>query len=240
MKIHKCIFLGLCLLIFSCAEKEVKNFSGEGAMLKELRKAIAKDSLNSIRENNGKYFSKELLGSNNRIIEKYLKLYYSDFTCGILFYEDSFLKSEFEGTSIIKGIRGNKKRDTVYVVPPFNYCEEGESYYFFDETLPRLYTESGCCHPENFFVIEDIDEDNIREIGIYYSACSGRYKSLNVYSLKKNTWKLIGRSTFDSLTQDPIDVKFESLVKKTAKNHFKMCHFIDGETRWESFEMKSS
>jgi hypothetical protein len=123
-------------------------------------------------------------------------------------------------------------------MPMFNYCDDGESYCFFDKTLPRLSTDSYCCQPGNLFVIDDIDEDGIREIGIYYSSCSGRYKSLRIYSLKQNNWKEIGTSDFDILTQDPTQVNFRNLVRKISKKKFKICNFIEGQTKWETITMK--
>src|SRR5690606_20703942 len=105
-------------------------------------------------------------------------------SCKIKTYTIKELKENFEGIQIVKNIRNFRKPDTIFVMPPFNYCEQGESYCFFDKSLPRLTTDSYCCQPNNLFVVDDIDEDGVCEIGIYYSTCAGRYKSLKIYSLK--------------------------------------------------------
>ena len=97
-------------------------------------------------------------------------------------------------------------------MPSFNYCDGGEFILFFWQNPNK--TLHWLCHPENLFVCPDIDEDGINEIGIFYSSCVSRYKSLRIYSLKQNQWTEIGTSTFEVLTQDPTKVKFESLIKK--------------------------
>jgi len=202
-----------------------------------IKKPINSDSLKIILKRNMDFFADTLLKGNRTIIQAYMSKYQVD-TCGINTYNDSSLKSEFEGIKIVKGINRDKNTDTVFVVPTFNYCDDGESYCFYDKTLPRLQTDSYCCHPENLFVIEDIDEDGTREIGIYYSSCASRYKSLRIYSLKNGQWKEIGCSTFDILTRDPQNIKLNKLVRKITKGKFKICNFIDGRTKWETITMK--
>ncbi len=195
------------------------------------------DSLTSILNSNKQYLKDSLLRDNFGVIENYFSIYQSD-TCIILTHKNSELKEEFEGIRILKGIKNDKQNDTVFVMPPFNYCDDGESYCFYDKTLPRLYTDSYCCHPDNLFVCNDIDEDGISEIGIFYSSCSSRYKSLRIFSLKNGQWKEIGTSDFDVLTQDPDKVRFEKLVKKLSKGTFELCNFNEGQTKWETIKMK--
>jgi hypothetical protein len=50
--------------------------------------------------------------------------------------------------------------------------------------------------------------------------------------------KKFGSSDFDVLTQEPDKVRFEKLVKKISKGKFKICNFIEGQTKWEIIEMK--
>jgi len=178
-----------------------------------------------------------LLKGHAAVIQNYARKYHRD-TCGTLTYKNSRLKEGFEGVKAIKSIYINKKADTVFVMPPFNYCDEGESYCFYNNALPRLYTESNCCHPNNLFVLQDIDEDGIREIGIYYSSCTSRFKSLNIYSLKRGHWKEIASSTFDTFMKDPAKTRFSSLVRKISKGKFKICDFAEGQTKWETVVMK--
>jgi hypothetical protein len=229
------LILTLLTLTFSCKFKEKQNI--EKTIKTDNRQIYKNGSLTDILISNKQFIKDSLLKEKFDIIDNYFSLYQSD-TCGILTHKNSELKKEFEGIRIVKGIRTDKKSDTVFVMPNFNYCDDGESYSFYDKTLPRLYTDSYCCQPDNFFVCSDIDEDGIREIGIYYSSCTSRYKSLRIYSLKQNNWKEIGTSDFDVLTQDPTKVKFSDLVRKVSKKKFKICNFIEGETKWKTITMQ--
>ncbi|MFT3844415.1 MAG: hypothetical protein QM725_05135 [Lacibacter sp.] len=195
------------------------------------------DSLTSIFNSNKQFLKDTLLKDKFGVIDNYFSKYQSD-TCGIFSHKNSELKEEFEGIRIVKGIRTTKQKDTVLVIPNFNYCDDGESYCFYDKTLPRLYTDSYCCHPDNFFVCTDIDEDGTNEVGIFYSSCSSRYKSLRIYSLKNDTWKEIGIGTFDIMTKDPTKVKYSDLVKKIGKDKFQICNFNEGQTEWETITIK--
>lgn len=229
------IILTLLTLTFSCKFKD--KTSVVETKTTDNDTIYKNDNLTSILSSNKQYFKDSLLNENSGIIDNYFSLHQVD-TCGILTHKNSELKEEFEGIRIVKGIRTDKQSDTVFVMPTFNYCENGESYCFYDKTLPRIYTDSYCCHPDNFFVCNDIDEDGINEIGIFYSSCASRYKSLRIYSLKKNTWNEIGFATFDVLTKEPTKVKFSDLVKKVSKNKFQICSFNEGQTRWETIKMK--
>ncbi|MCP9764066.1 hypothetical protein [Lacihabitans soyangensis] len=228
------IILTLLILIVSCKFKKKTDIVDT----QRTNNSVSKnDSLTYTLISNKQYFKDSLLKDKTGIVETYFSLYQSD-TCGILANKNSKLKEEFEGIRIVKGIKTNKKNDTVFVMPNFNYCDDGESYYFYDKYLPRLQTDSFCCHPENFFVYKDIDEDGFNEVGIFYSSCLSRYKSLRIYSLKKNTWNEIGIASFDIMTKDPTKVKFDNLVKKIGKNKFQICNFYEGQTEWKTIEMK--
>jgi hypothetical protein len=226
--------LTLLSLTFSCKFKDKTSVVESKTTDKDT--IYKNDSLTSLINANKQYFKDSLLNDKSGIIDNYFLLYQVD-TCGILPHKNSELKEEFEGIRIVKGIRTEKQSDTLFVMPTFNYCDEGESYCFYDKTLPRLYTDSYCCHPDNFFLCSDIDEDGINEVGIFYSSCASRYKSLRIFSLKNRQWKEIGTSDFDVLTQEPDKVSFEKLVKKISKGKFKICNFIEGQTKWEIIEM---
>jgi hypothetical protein len=196
-----------------------------------------KDSLKVAFKKNIDFFANVLLKRHSVIIRNYIRKYQPD-TCRVIAYKNNDLKEDFEGVKTIRSVYSNKKADAVFVVPPFNYCDEGDSYCFYDQTLPRLYTESNCCHPNNLFILPDIDEDGVREIGIYYSSCTSRFKALNIYSLKSGKWKEIASSTFDTFMKDPDKVRLDTLVKKISKAKFKICNFADGKTEWEIVTMK--
>ena len=188
-----------------------------------------------MQNQNLEFFRDSLLNDKFGILDNYFKIYRTD-TCRSSNLKISELKKEFVGIREIKGIRNDKIRDSVFVMPRFNECEAG-TYCFFDKNLPRLTTDSYCCHPNNIFVVDDIDEDGIREIGIFYSSCTSRYKSLIVYTLKQNIWREIANSDFDVLTKDPTKVKFENLVRKIDKNKFQICNFLEGKTKWKTIKI---
>ena len=229
------IILVVSTVLFSCQDKSKNNALTTNNGNATPNKTI--DSSETVLHNNINYLSDSLVKEKSGVIKNYMNNYQTD-TCDIITYTNKKLKENFDGINTVQSIKNNTKMDTVFVLPPFNYCDEGESYCFFDKSLPRLLTDSYCCHPENLFVVEDIDEDGIREIGIYYSSCASRYKSLRIYTLKENSWKEIGTSTFDVLTQDPTKVTFANLVKKQDRNRFKICNFEDGQTKWKAITMK--
>jgi hypothetical protein len=242
-RIHRrlfCVFI-LSAIIFSCVEN---NGNPATQVLDSIKNSPAKvlevkrnDSLSIVLKSNLDFFADSLLPGSKAIIQCYIKRYQPD-TCVTLTYENSSLKEGFEGVAAVRKIDGGNGRDSVFVVPPFNYCDDGDSYCFKDMKLPRLHTDSYCCHPSNLFVVEDIDEDGIKEIGIFYSSCASRFKGLRVYSLKGGEWKQIGDATFDIFTKDPGKVKLSSLVRKVGKGKFKICNFNEGKTTWETITIK--
>jgi hypothetical protein len=195
------------------------------------------DSLKLLLKQNIDFIGDSILFGNKHVIENYINKYQID-TCPIIGYSDAELKENVEGVKVVDGIIEKGKHDTIFIVPSFSYCENGQSYCFFNNSIPRLYTESNCCHLSNFFTVGDVDEDGVLEIGIYFSSCVSRYKSLRVYSLKNEKWVQIGLSSFDIDTKDPANVSFKNLVKKVKKNEFKMCSFMDGITEWKTTIMK--
>ncbi|WP_341839034.1 hypothetical protein [Chitinophaga caseinilytica] len=217
-------------LFFSCKNPSIDNTQNQSTTIVQ---KINKDSLVSKLNDNLQFIGDSLLNDKTLFIKDLVNKYQHD-TCGFIAYEDSMLKTGFEGVNIIGDIIGNKRNDTVFVLPTFNYCEDGDSYYFFDTSLPRLYTDSYCCHPDNLFPIGDIDEDGISEICIFYSSCASRFKSLIAYSLKKKTWKEIGRCTFDINFMEPDK---EKRVRKRDKGKFEMLEIVDEEEnkKWIQF-----
>ncbi len=231
MTLQKFILTTFVLTIFfSCKESKLDDKQSQPT--KVIQK-INKDSLLSKLNDNIVFFGDSLLTNKATLLKNLVSVYQVD-TCGFVAYEDSTLKGGFEGFKSIGDINGNKMPDTVFVLPPFNYCDDGDSYYFFDTTLPRLYTDSYCCHPDNLFPIGDIDEDGITEICIFYSSCTSRFKSLIAYSLKNKTWKQIGRCTFDVGFMKPDK---EKRVRKVSKGKFEMLEIIDKEENkeWKQF-----
>ena len=238
MTSHKSIAFIFLFALFasSCkqpkADKHKKQIAG-------VPKKTNQDSLRKKLNTNTYFIGDSLLKHKTDLLKKYLDKYQTD-TCGIIAYSDSDLKKEFGSLKNIGDINGDKIKDTVFIDPPFNYCDDGYSYSFFDTTLPRLFTDSYCCHPDNLFPIGDIDEDGISEICIFYSSCASRFKSLIAYSLKDGHWKQIGRCTFDINIMKPDK---EKRVRKISKGKFEMLEIVInnfdkhplGDKEWKQF-----
>lgn len=150
-----------------------------------------------------------------------------------------------EGFHTIGDLNADGKAESVFVLNALNYCEEGDSYYFTDNKIPRLLTNSECCHPQSIFSIGDIDEDGSDEIAEYYSSCASRYKSINIWTLKEHRWKHLERFSFmvDNGKYEPFK-DFHKLYKKIGKNKFMFLEVsdmkADGEliTEWKTVTMK--
>jgi len=220
----------LLTILFSCKEPKVDNKQSQPTTIVQ---KVNKDSLLKKLNENINFYGDSLFANKSFLIKELVYSYQAD-TCGIIAYEDTTLKEGFEGFKTIGDINGDKIPDTIFVMPPFNYCDDGDSYYFFDPALPRLYTDSYCCHPDNLFPIGDIDEDGITEICIFYSSCVSRFKSLIAFSLKNNTWTQIGRCTFDVDFMKPDK---ENRVRKTGKGKFEMLEIVDRKENkeWKQF-----
>jgi hypothetical protein len=193
----------------------------------------------SVLSNSYSYYGDSLFRGHKELLTFIIKKYYRD-SCAPIIQSKKDLKDFFEGFKNLGDVNGDKKNDSIFILPPLNYCEdaEGQSYYFTDTSLPRLLSGSNCCHPCNFFKVPDIDEDGICEVGFYYSSCTSRYKSLEIYSLKNNQWQQIAASAFDILTQAPDKVRFEDLVRKISRNKFQIKNFDEGKKYWDTVELK--
>ena len=199
------------------------------------------------------YFSDSILHGHKAVLKYYVNKYGTDSSCGWpgAYYDRKQIKEEFEGLLYIGNINNNRIRDSVFVLSPINNCvqngedySDGQAYYFTDTTLPRLQTDSYCCHPFSLFLVGDIDEDGISEIGQYHSSCASHYKMLKVYSLKNKRWKEIGQCVYD-LYYIEIGKPYSYFVRKVSKNKFKMLEITDltedttkiGKRNWKQFSM---
>ncbi len=162
------------------------------------------------------------------------------------FYEYSLeskrtTKKEFK---LLGDINADGKDDFVFILPGLGLCEEGQSYYFTDNKIPRIQTESNCCHIESVFSIGDIDEDGGIEIAEYYSSCASSFKSINIWTLKNSKWKLVSDFTFKINNEYKAFDDFNKLHKKISKGKFKFLEIYDingkGELlkEWKTVTMK--
>ena len=238
MTIYKLIAFVLLLTIVNYSCKQPK-FDEQKKLQKVVLPEINPDSLLQKLHANIVFITDSLLKRKSIHLANYLKKYQTD-TCGVIAYSNKELKEGFEGFKNIGDINGDKIKDTVFVVPPFNFCDDGYSYSFLDTALPRLFTDSYCCHPDNLFSIGDIDEDGTSEICIFYSSCVSRFKFLIAYSLKGGQWKQIGRCTFDINVMKPDK---EKRVRKISKGKFEMLDIVInnfekkplGDRDWKQF-----
>ncbi|WP_281228652.1 hypothetical protein [Flavobacterium aquiphilum] len=142
-------------------------------------------------------------------------------------------------------LNGDGKNDSTFILPGLGWCEEGQSYYFTDNKIPRIESNSNCCHLEGIFSIGDIDEDGGNEIAEYNSSCASNFKVFKIWTLKNGKWKLIENFTFFYNNGKYEAFKdFHKLYKKTAKNKFKFLEIADmlgnGEIvmQWKTVTMK--
>lgn len=240
------IVLGVFLLV-CCKDKPPKASAPKVALVQEVKAADTVADVNKIKSTDYLFFSDSIFHGHKAI----LKYYFNKYGPGQMFYDKKEIEENFEGLHYIGHIKNSRIKDSVFVLKPLNfYNQEGESehdgqaYYFTDTTLPRLQTDSYCCHPSSLFLVGDIDEDGISEIGQYYSACVSHYKSLYVYSLKNNKWKEVGHSVFDLYFMN-LEKPYSYFVRKISKNKFKMLEITDltedktkiGKQNWKQFSM---
>jgi hypothetical protein len=145
--------LALFLTVLQLSCRHTERPAGESAP--DTGSAAPAESLVNIRpgkkilEENLTFIADSLLKGHSAIVRNYIQRYGVD-TCSIFTYDNKDLKAGFEGLASVNDINGNGRADSVFVMPPFNSCENGESYCFTDSSLPRLQTDSECFSPETF------------------------------------------------------------------------------------------
>ena len=196
------------------------------------------EQVKSIKDHTPKYsvISNDILYINDSILKGKFKLdiskYEEDNKKNKCYPERISKKviSEFynQGFKNLGDLNGDKKEDLVFVLHALNSCEDGDSYYFTDNNIPRIQTESYCCHTESIFSIGDIDEAGGNEIAEYYSSCTSNFKSFRIWTLKDNKWKFIKQFGFFYNNGKYEAFKdFNKLYKKISKNKFKFLEISD-------------
>ncbi|MCH5600304.1 hypothetical protein [Niabella ginsengisoli] len=145
---------------------------------------------------------------------------------------DTINKSTYR--KIFKGLKNIGDLDTdgndefVFILESLNKCEEGQSYYFSNPKIERIYTESNCCHLSSLINIGDIDEDGFLEVAEYYSSCASRYKAIVIYHLNEEfKWETLTNFSFVLNAQYDILKDFKKLFRKTSKNNLEYFEIID-------------
>jgi len=241
------------LFLVSCKDKTQKVSTPITSLTPKNKITDTTIEANKVKATDYIFFSDSILHGHKAVLKYYFNKYGSDTTCSSYwhFYDKKEIKEGFEGLHYIGNVKNNLTKDSVFVLEPLNYCKQdgekdfdGQAYYFTDTTLPRLQTDSYCCHPSNIFLVGDIDEDGVSEIGQYYSSCASHYKSLYVYSLKNKVWQEVGHCVYDLHYMD-IGKPYSYFVKKLSKNKFEMLEITDltdnktkiGKRNWKRFSM---
>lgn len=244
----KNIVLLTILFSFLACRNEVKKASND----EQIPKLKANKSEIAILSNDIKFINDSILKGKFKLdISKYelensKKECFPDTLKTEEFYEysiegDRTLKKEFK---LLGDINADAVVDSVFILPGLSWCEEGQSYYFTENIIPRIQTESNCCHIESIFSIGDIDEDGGIEIAEYYSSCASSFKSINIWTLKNSKWKLVADFTFKINDEYKAFDDFNKLYKKISKGKFKFLEIYDinakGELlkEWKTITMK--
>lgn len=257
---RKFIFLITFFSLLACKKepektgnKKVSNTNLDKELSYDERIKIMKDTMpkNSILSNDIKFINDSILKGKFKLdismyenqkdnkgddcypkIEKKKKVYecYSDF-----------------GFKDLGDLNGDGKNDSVFILYPLNWCEEnhGKSYYFTDNNIPRIESDSFCCELEFLFNIGDIDEDGSNELAEYKTSCASRYKGVKFWTFKNGKWKEINSFTH-MVDNGKYDVfkDFHKLYKKVGKGKFKFMEISDelenGDLvmEWKTITMK--
>ena len=178
------LLLLLITSVFSCNQKKTdsitkKTFEEEA---KEFSKLLYQEQIIAIKNTTSKDFvlSNDIDFINDSILKGKFKLNISKYELENESYDcypirvskkeiKEFYNENFEN---LGDLNNDKKDDYAFYLHSLNYCEEGDSYYFSDNNIPRIENESNCCHSKSLFSIGDIDEDGGNQIAQYYSSCS--------------------------------------------------------------------
>lgn len=235
----------LFFIIFLSCNKEIENKT-----IPEISDFSEKTNLKNRGKPSDSILSNDIQFINDSVLQGKFRLDISNYVlsnnCDPIKLSKKMI-SEFyrQGFKAIGDLNGDEKIDSVFVLHALNYCEDGDSYYFTDNRIPRIQTESNCCHPESIFSIGDIDEDGGDEIAQYFSSCASAFKSINIWTLKKDKWKKVATFSFFSNNGKYEAFKdFDKLYKKISKGKFKFLEISDmranGEVvmEWKTVTMK--
>ncbi len=232
---HKLVIAFLILTSLCCQHNTTTRAEATQVDITQI-----KDSIFLVR---GKYLTDSIPKGYKSLIFNVLKKYDRPNQVPMEFEprHQVYIKSTFEGFKNLGDLNGDDRPDSVFFLDPFHYgdIDSGQSYYFTDTSLPRIPSDSYCCHINNVFVLPDIAENKTRELGIYYSSCASRYKSIRYYILKNGGWDQFATSEFDILTQDPSQINFSDLVKKLDQNTIAVKNFLELKTFWDTIRLSS-
>nr|WP_315240731.1 hypothetical protein [uncultured Flavobacterium sp.] len=252
--IKRFFVLIICLVIVSCERKIEERTGTKKIFLEPINQLSYEWQFVAIKNGTSKdsVLSNDIQFINDSILKGKFKLDISKYEIEsrkkecypIRLRKKLFDEFYNEGYNNLGDLNGDNKADSVFVLHALNYCEEGDSYYFTDNSIPRILTDSNCCHPYSIINIGDIDEDGKSEIAEYYSSCASRYKAITIYSLKESGWKEIKSFSFVLNDKYFIDKDFKKLFRKTFKNYLEYYEIsdinIEGElvAAWEKIKIE--
>ena len=207
------------------------------ACKKESRKLSHKERIEFLKDSipNSLILSNDIEFINDSILNGKFKLDISKYDSEDCYPKIEKKKEVYEdytdfGFKDLGDLNGDGKNESVFVLSPLNWCEEnyGKSYYFTDNSIPRIESDSFCCEPSFLMNIGDIDEDGGNELAEYKTSCTSRYKSVSFWTFKNGKWKLLGNFTHmvDNGKYD-IFKDFDKLFKKTNKSKFEFLEIKD-------------
>ena len=238
-------WLILVLIIFSCKKKEQLSPVSIEKIKDTLTKPIEKKSTKKKEEDS--IWSNDSKFINDSILKGKFKLNISKYVKNSLPYKISKKDiKEFYNEEIVNlgDLNNDKKDDFGFRLYNMESFYGPQSYYFSDNKIPIIETESECCHSTNLFSIGDIDEDGGNEIGQFTSSCAGSSKWIIIWTLKKNKWREVGVFGFNVLGEYSFPEDTHKLHKKIAKGKFKFLDVygidVEGKTLkdWKTVVMK--
>jgi hypothetical protein len=242
------VLLAILFSFFAC-RNEVKKTSS----VEHKSKLIPNKSADSILSNDIKYINDSILKGRFKLDISRYELENKKKNCyPFALKKEEFYEYPIEGDLILEkqiknigDINADGIEDSVFILPSLGWCEEGQSYYFTDNNIPRIQTSSVCCHVESIFSIRDIDEDGGIEIAEYFSSCASNFKNITIRTLKNKHWKEVASFTYYISNGKYEAFKdFDKLYKKVAKKKFKFLEISDrranGEVvmEWKTITMK--
>lgn len=225
--------------MISCNSEEINETKKLDSTEEIKLKTITSATENVLKTN--RIIIEQLISSN---LSDYVFLSHNPDSCNWMPLDSDAQNEKFEGIHRIDDLDGDGLIDSVFVIPPFTFCDEGDSYYFTNPSIQALKTNSHCCHPQNIFNIGDVDEDGRAEIAQFYSSCSSRYKSVIFYTLNKDLkWERLVSYTFTLNTEYDIYEDFVKMFRVKRKGVFQFLEISDVDTKneliseWKTFKM---
>lgn len=255
---NRILFLLIMVLILSCNKEKKENYLKSKKVVERKKDTIIeksyKEIIFSIKSNTSldSVLSNDIDFINDSILKGKFKLDISKYElenevkeCYPIRISKKDLKEFYnEEPENLGDLNNDKIDDFGFYLHSLSYCEAGDSYYFSDNNIPRIETDSNCCHSKSLFSIGDIDEDGGNEIAQYYSSCASSFKAIIIWTLKKGKWIEVANFYHKINSEYVIFEDFHKLHKKISKGKFKFLEIYDINSKgeilkeWKTITMK--